>query len=209
MDNIDKKNHFIHFIEKWLIISLILFVVIQLTAITVIDHFIPEDQRLTEEDYKEWSKDYIGHWYNGTFFISMLVEDHFDSIESYEQMRKDYRSDEVAKVCVAVGSTFCFVGFFLILIAAVKERKMKLLESNTPLLIILSGFCFLLFKIFEELDFYTDTIYYAKYTKGFLSTVKYYPMVSNIFIIPGLLILLGLILRQLQKKKKKQSTTNN
>ena len=131
---VDKKDHFIHFIEKWLIIAVVLFVIIQLTALTVINHFIPENQRLTEEEQEEWSKDYIGHWYNGTFFISMTVSENFDSKETYNEFVNESENNSIRNICFVAGSICVAIGIVLLLIAAYRERKKKLLEGNTPIM---------------------------------------------------------------------------
>ena len=72
-EKVKKKNDFIHFIEKWFIIGIVLFVIIQLTAIGIVNLFIPKEQRVPDEQYEEYNEGYIGHWYNGTFFINMRV----------------------------------------------------------------------------------------------------------------------------------------
>lgn len=201
-----EKEQFIHFIEKWFIIFIVLFIIIQLTALTVIDMFIPKDQKIRNEEYSE---EYMGHWYNGTFFIEMTASNNYESIEDYKQEKKDYNNNIISKICMVSGTTSAFIGIILLFVAAYRERKKKLLSGHTPDIIIISGILILLYKIFEEIDLFIDTIYIRKYTKGFLKTVNYYPQMHYIFIIPILLMLLGLIFRQFQRKKLKLSTINN
>jgi len=207
-DKFEKRNKFMHFLEKWLIIGLILFVVIQLTALKVIDLFLPEGQEIVNEQYEEYNNDYLGHWYNGTFFINMTIHENFESDEQYKLMIKEIENDMGSKVCSIIGKT-ASIGFLVfILIAAYKEHKNKLLEGNTPNYIIIGAlFCFA-FKIFEEIDLFIDVSYWSKYSRGFLSTASYY-LQLHLFILPLALLLLGLILRQKQRKDLKLFTKNN
>ena len=87
--DLEKRDKFIHFIEKWVVVGIICFVVIQLTALKVIDSFLPEGQKVVNEQYEEYNKDYLGHWYDGTFFINMTVHENFDSEEQYSLMIKE------------------------------------------------------------------------------------------------------------------------
>ena len=208
-DNLEKRNHYIHFIEKWFIIGIILFIVVQLTAIGIINIFTPKSQRLTENQYEEYNKDYIGHWYNGTFFINMTVKENFESFEKYDEMIKKQHSDLGSKICSTLGGLTLITSLSLLCVAAYKERKKKLLDGNTPNYIILGGILLLLYKIFEEIDLFIEVSYWNKYSKGFLNTVSYYPQFHYIFILPVLLIILGLILRQKQRKNFKKSINKN
>ena len=211
MDNkIEKKNKTIHFIEKWFIIGIILFVIIQLGCLTVIKMTLPKDQReLFDKEMGEFQEDYIGHWYNGTYFINMMISENFDSKDKYDEMITLKEKDSLSKTCYYVGTSACIIALVLIIVAAYKERKKKLIEGKTPIIVALSGLFFLIYKIFEELDLMIDVNYYSKYSTGFLHSGKYYPMIYNIFIIPTLLILLGLILRQIQRKDNKEPTKTN
>lgn len=206
MKNIDKTNHFIHFVEKWVVIGLILFLIIQVGGYVVFEKVLYGD---TQESSEDFNQDYIGHWYDGTYFINMTVEENFDSVDSYKKLNYEYDNNTIVKGCKIFGSIFAVLGFGFILIAAYKERKNKLLEGKTPAYVILGGACFLFFKLFEEIDYFFDAWYHGKYGMGFLSTCFYYPQLYNILIIPGLLIALGLILRQKQRKDLKLSTMNN
>ncbi len=208
-EKLKKKNHFIHFIEKWFIIGIILFIIIQLTALKIIDAFIPKNQRLNYDQYEEYDKDYIGHWYNGTFFITMTVNENFESQEKYEEMNEKCQNDLGRKICFFAGNIAIIVGFSFLCIAAYNERKMKLLKGYTPNYIILGGLFLLIYKIIEEIDLYIEVLYWNKYSKGFLNTVSYYPQMHYIFIIPMLLIFMGLIIRQKQRKNLKLSINNN
>lgn len=207
--DVDKMSKTIHFIEKWFIIALILFLIIQVGCISIINLVAPESMKIDKEEMDEYQKDYIGHWYDGTFFINMTVSENFESTEKYEKMLKKYDADIIHKVSFVGGTVFTGIGFILILIAAYRERKKKLLVGHTPVIISLSGLAFMFYKIFEEIDMSRDAYYYGKYSGGFLSTATYYPQIYNIFIIPCLLIALGLILRQKQRKDLKLSTKNN
>lgn len=207
--DLEKKNNFIHFIEKWFIIGIILFLVIQLGAKVIIDNFVFKEKSISSEQSENYDKDYIGHWYNGTFFINMTVKDNFESQEKYDEMNKEYHKDIGSNICFVSGSVCLLASLTLLIVAAFKEKKKKLLEGKTPTIIILGGLFFLLFKIIEEIDLFIEVSYWRKYSKGFLNTVSYYPEMHCIFILPILLILLGLIYRQKQRKDLKLSTKNN
>ena len=115
MNKLEKKNHFIHFIEKWFVIGIILFLIIQLTAVGIVDIFVPKNQRLNNKQYEEYNKDYIGHWYNGTFFINMTVKENFETTENYEIMIKEYNNDFGSKICsVAGGNKHSSKSYFII-----------------------------------------------------------------------------------------------
>ena len=205
--DIEKKNKFIHFLEKWIIIGIILFLIIQIGGSFVLEKIYPDYYQSTKEDYG--SEDYIGHWYCGTFFITMNVSDNFLFHEKYDEMNKLYKEDKLSEICFICGGAFIFTSIIFLIIATSREHKKKLLEDNTPLIVILSGVSLLFFRIFEELDLLIETKYYSKYSMGFLSTVRYYPQIHYIFIIPGLLIALGLVFRQMKKKKEKETTEWN
>ncbi len=207
-EKLEKKNKFMHFIEKWLVIGIILFVIIQLTAISIVNFIVPKDQRIDEKEYKEYNKDYLGHWYDGTFFIDMRVEENFESMDKYKLMDQEISNNKVSKVCQIVGKVSSIGFLVFILIAAYKDYKKKLLEVNTPNYIILSGIFALIYKIFEEIDLFIDASHWQKYCKGFLSTASYYPQMY-LFLLPVLLILLGLVLRQKQRKDLKKPVDNN
>ena len=206
-DKLEKRNKTIHIIEKWFIIGIILFLVIQVGCLAVIKATLPKEQQSTfSEGMDNFQEDYIGHWYNGTYFINMMISENFESKAKYDEMLEAKNNDAISKACYYIGTPLSIIGFILILIAAIKERKNKLTSGKTPIIIALSGLSFLLYKVFEEIDLYIDVKYYSKYSIGFLHSAKYYPMIYNIFIIPVLLILLGLILRHIQKKDNKEPT---
>ena len=208
-EKLERRNQLIHFIEKWFIIGIILFIIVQLTAIGFINMFTPKSERLSDKNYEEYNKDYIGHWYNGTFFINMTVKENFESLEKYEEMIEKENSNLGSRICNITCSACLISSLVLLIIAEVKERKKKLLEGKTPNYIILGGLFFLLYKIIEEIDLFIDVSYWSKYSNGFLNTASYYPQMHYIFILPVLLILLGLILRRIQRKNLKLSTKNN
>ena len=208
-DEIENKNKTIHIIEKWTIIGIILFILVQAVAIKIVDMYLPKEQRLSKEQYDKYNEDYMGHWYCGTFFINMTVKENFDSLETYKIMNEEYNNDSIRKVCFISGSVCFFVCAIFIVIAEFKERKKKLLEGKTPIIVLLSGVFLLFFKLFEEVDFSREVFFLKKYSKGLLSSVSYYPQIHFIFILPVLLILLGLILRQKQRKNLKLSVKNN
>ena len=208
-ENVKKKNKFIHFIEKWMIIGIILFVIVQLTAITIVNIFAPDSEKINMEEYEEYNKDYLGHWYNGTFFINMTVSENFESPEKYEEMLKEKNNDVRSKICFVGGGITTLATIVLIIIAVYKERKMKLLEGKTPIIIILGGISYLLYRILEEIDLFIDVSYWKKYSTGFLTTSSFYPQMHYIFILPMLLIFLGLVFRQKQRKDLKLPLKNN
>ena len=203
MNKKDNNKNFIHFLEKWLIIGIVLFLIIQITGGIIID------KTITQQKNNEFWDDYIGHWYNGTFFINMTVDENFESMEKYKEMNEKMNNNLVRNISYYAGSISSIVALILISIAAYKERKKKLLEGKTPIIIILSGIFIFIYKLFEEIDLFIQTIYYRKYSIGFLKTTSYYPMIYNIVIISGLLISMGLILREKQLKKQDKDTKNN
>ena len=138
----------------------------------------------------------------------MRVEDHFESQEKYEEMKLAYRNDEISKACLKIGTVFVVPAIILILIAAFRERKNKLLTGNTPILITFSGLFFLIYKVFEEIDFSIDVFYFRQYSSSFLKTATYYPSVYY-YLLPVLIILMGLIFRQKQRRDLNLSTYGN
>ena len=203
--DIEKKNKFIHFLEKWVVIGVILFLIIQIGGHIVLEKMYPEYYQSSKENFSE---EYMGHWYSGTFFITMTVSDNFHNMKEYKEMNQKMNEDGLKSFFYMAGIATSLTAILFIIIAAIRERKKKLTEGNTPLIIILAGISFLLYKLFEEADLFIETQYFHKYAKGFLKTVSYYPQVY-LFIIPGLLIALGLVYRQIQKKKDKQDTQWN
>ena len=45
----NKRNHFI---EKWFIIGIVLFIIVQLTAVGFINMFTPKNQQLNEKQFE-------------------------------------------------------------------------------------------------------------------------------------------------------------
>lgn len=207
-EKLEKQNKNLHIIEKWTVIGIILFVLVQLFALGIIYMFVPENQRLTEEQKTEYNKDYLGHWYNGTFFINMTVKENFEDMETYDKMIEELNNNLVSKVCSYSGMVLSCCTVFLIVMAAYKEHKKKLLAGNTPTMILFAGLFLLLYKLVENIDLFIDVSYYSKYSKGFLSTASFYPQFHYIFILPVLLILLGLLLRHKQRKDLRKSNKN-
>ena len=202
----DNKDHFIHFIEKWFIIGIVLFIIVQITAGIIIKSTFPEEQK---ESYERYQDNYIGHWYDGTFFITMTVDDNYETQEKYKEMLNDYHSNIRQDIYLYAGTVCSIVSIVFIGISIYNERKKKLLVGRAPSFVILAGIFYLLYELFEQADLHLLVHTEATYAKGFLSTATWYPMVHNIFIIPGLLILMGLLFRQVQKTKLKESTKNN
>lgn len=54
----DNKDHFIHFVEKWFIIGIILFIVVQIFAGIIIKSTFPDEQK---ESYERYQDNYLGH----------------------------------------------------------------------------------------------------------------------------------------------------
>ena len=202
----DNKDYFIHFVEKWFIIGIILFIVVQISAGVIIKSTFPNEQK---ESYERYQENYLGHWYDGTFFITMTVDDNYETQEKYKEMLNDYHSNIRQDIYFYAGTVCSIFSIVFIGISIYNERKKKLLVGRAPLFIMLAGIFYLLYELFEQADLYLLVHTEANYAKGFLSTATCYPMVHNIFIIPGLLILMGLIFRQVQKTKLKESTKNN
>ena len=168
------------------------------------DIILPEDQKIKEQ-VEEYSEDYIGHWYDGTFFINMTVSENFDNQETYQEMQTEKHNNLISKICFKAGPAFLVGGIGCLGYVIYQEKKKRLLEGKTPIILTFGGLCFLLYKLFEEIDLYTETIYWGKYSKGFLSTTTYYPQIYN-FIFPTLLLLIGLIYWQKQNNNQKKST---
>ena len=206
MKDKDSKTHFIHFLEKWFIIAIVLFVIIQKGTGIIINATVPKEQQESFEKYKE---DYIGHWYDGTFFINMTVDENYGSQEQYQKMLDDYHSNPRQDIYFYIGGTCSIVAVIFIGISIYNDRKKKLLVGKAPLFVSLAGLFLLFSSLFEQADFHVLVHTEAAYAKGFLSTAIWYPAIHNIFIIPGLLILMGLVFRQIQRKKLKETTNNN
>ena len=206
MKDIDKKDHFIHFIEKWFIIGIILFVIVQLTAGIFIRATVPKEAL---EVYNKYQDNYIGHWYDGTFFIEMDVDDNYGSQEKYLEMNNTHHNNIHHKIYKYAGTICAIVAVIFIGISINNDRKKKLLSGNAPIYVTLAGLFYLLYVLFEQADLFLLVKIESSYAKGLLSTATWYPAIHNIFIIPGLLILMGLIFRQIQRKDNKESTKNN
>ncbi len=203
---IDKKDHFIHFIEKWFIIGLILFIAVQVVGGMIINATVPKEYRESKEKHDE---NYLGHWYDGTFFINMTVDENYESREKYQEMLDDYHSNIRQEIYLYAGSACTIAAVVFIGISIYNDRKRKLLAGRAPIFVSLAGLFYLLYALFEQADLHVMVHTEAAYAKGFLNTAIWYPAIHNILIIPGLLILMGLVFRQIQRKDLKQDTKNN
>ena len=206
MKDKDSKTHFIHFLEKWFIIAIVLFVIIQKGTGIIINATVPKEQ---QESFEKFNEDYIGHWYDGTFFINMTVDENYGSQEQYQKMLDNYHSNPRQDIYFYIGGTCSIVAVIFIGISIYNDRKKKLLVGKAPLFVSLAGLFLLFSSLLEQADFHVLVHTEAAYAKGFLSTAIWYPAIHNIFIIPGLLILMGLVFRQIQRKKLKETTNNN
>lgn len=203
---VDKKDHFIHFIEKWFIIGLILFIAVQVVGGMIINANVPKEYRESKEKHDE---NYLGHWYDGTFFINMTVDENYESMEKYQEMLDDYHSNIRQEIYLYAGSACTIAAVVFIGISIYNDRKKKLLAGRAPIFVSLAGLFYLLYALFEQADLHVMVHTEAAYAKGFLNTAIWYPAIHNILIIPGLLILMGLVFRQIQRKDLKQDTKNN
>ena len=202
----DNKTHFIHFLEKWFIIGIVLFVVIQIGSRIIIKTTVPKEYQEAMEKYDD---NYLGHWYDGTFFINMTVNENYESKEKYQEMLNDYHSNVRQDIYLYSGSACAIAAVVFIGISIYNDRKKKLLVGKAPMFVSLAGLFYLFYALFEQADSHVMVHTEAAYAKGFLNTAIWYPAIHNIFIIPGLLILMGLVFKQIQKKKLKETTTNN
>ena len=103
MKDKEKKEHFIHFIEKWIIIGLVLFILVQVSARIIIDATVPKEYQKAHEEYTE---NYLGHWYDGTFFINMTVDENYESKEKYQEMLNNYHSNIRKDIYLYAGSVY-------------------------------------------------------------------------------------------------------
>ena len=53
MKDKESKAHFIHFLEKWFIIAIVLFIIIQIGCGIIINATVPKEQQESFEKYKE------------------------------------------------------------------------------------------------------------------------------------------------------------
>jgi len=203
---VDKKDHLIHFIEKWFIIGLVLFVIIQIGCGIIIKTTVPKEYQASYEKHDE---NYIGHWYDGTFFINMTVDENYESREKYQEMKDDLYSNVREDIYMYSGSVCAIAAVVFIGISIYNDRKKKLLVGKAPIFVSLAGLFYLLYALFEQADLHVMVHTEAAYAKGFLNTAIWYPAIHNILIIPGLLILMGLVFRQIQRKDLKENTKNN
>ncbi len=203
---VDKKDHFIHFLEKWFIIGLILFIAVQVVGGMIINANVPKENRESKEKHDE---NYLGHWYDGTFFINMTVDENYESREKYQEMLDDYHSNIRQEIYLYAGSACTIAAVVFIGISIYNDRKKKLLVGKAPVFVSLAGLFYLLYALFEQADLHVLVHTEAAYAKGFLNTAIWYPAIHNILIIPGLLILMGLVFRQIQRKDLKENTKNN
>ena len=206
MKDKEKKEHFIHFIEKWIIIGLVLFILVQVSARIIIDATIPKEYQKAHEEYTE---NYLGHWYDGTFFINMTVDENYESKEKYQEMLNNYHSNIRKDIYLYAGSACTIAAIVFIGVSIYNDRKKKLLVGKAPIFVSLAGLFWLLYSFFEQADIHIMVHTEAAYAKGFLNTAIWYPMIHNLLIIPGLLIIMGLVFRQIQRKKLKLDTSNN
>ena len=203
---IDKKDHFIRFLEKWFIIGIVLFIIVQIGCSIIIKATIPKEQQDSFERYQE---NYMGHWYDGTFFINMTIDENYESKEKYKAMLDDYHNNVGQDICFYAGNACLIAAIGFVGISIYNDRKKKLLVGKAPVFVSLAGLFYLFYLLFEQIDLCIRVHTEASFAKGFLSTATWYPMVHRIFILPGLFILMGLVFRQIQKRKLKENTMNN
>ena len=203
-DKIKKNEKTINFILKWFLIAIVLFIIIQTAGGIVIKAATEPSNR---ESYEKFQDDYIGHWYNGTFFINMMVSENFENKDTYIQYKKEFTENKIIKVTNIISNITGIFAYAFLILAFIRNRKKKLLEGITPILVLISGVFYLITNILIQTRFYIDSILYQKYAIGFLKTCKYYFQAYYILTIPSLLIALGLILKYIQNKKDKKNTS--
>ena len=124
-------------------------------------------------------------------------------------MKDDLDSNVREKIYLYAGTACSIAALVFIGISIYNDRKKKLLAGRAPIFVSLAGLFYLLYALFEQADLHVMVHTEAAYAKGFLNTAIWYPAIHNILIIPGLLILMGLVFRQIQRKDLKQDTKNN
>ena len=137
-DNVEKRNKTIHIIEKWFIIGIILFIIIQIGGLAVIEYTLPKEERkIFDQGMDEFQKDYMGHWYNGTYFINMMISENFDSQDKYESMIEEIDHNPATKICYYAGTSAAIIGVILILNFCVSKglispfKGVKLISSHS------------------------------------------------------------------------------
>ena len=139
----------------------------------------------------------------------MTVEGNYESKEKYQEMLNNYHSNIRKDIYLYAGSACTIAAIVFIGVSIYNDRKKELLVGKAPIFVSLAGLFWLLYSLFEQADIHIMVHTEAAYAKGFLNTAIWYPMIHNIFIIPGLLIIMGLVFRQIQRKKLKLDTSNN
>ncbi len=189
--NNNSKIDFIHFLVKLIIIGIILFIIIQLTAGFIIGSIYPD----LVENAKDYINDSIGHTYCGTFFITMLISKNFKSITDYNSFTNQAIIPSPFNY-ILNGISIINTLIILVLIYNIfkKVKNKELFEKNAPNLIIILGFLYLINNIIAELSYF-EIRFYKEYATGLLATTTYYPQIYHIFVIPVIIISAGLIFK--------------
>lgn len=198
----DSKIDFMHFIIKLIIIGIILFTVIQLTAGYIIGIIYPD----LAENASDYLTDSMGHSYCGTFFITMLISKSFKSIAAYNTfMDKTIIPSPYNYILQGISIINIIIILILIYKIFKSAKNKELYKKNTPTFIIILGVLYLINNIIAELS-YLEIKYLKEYATGFYATTSYYPQIYHIFAIPVIIISAGLIFKHYELNLTKDNT---
>ena len=112
-EKINKNEKIIKIIAKWFLIAVVLFFIIQLCGGIVIKVVTDSDNK---GSFDKFQSDYIGHWYNGTFFINMMVSENFETKETYKNYVKEKEQNEMLKTSNTVNHISMIITISLLIL---------------------------------------------------------------------------------------------
>lgn len=196
-EKLQKRLHLTYFTVKCILIGVIFFIAFQ----SVLRLMVQDDIKRTG---------FISHFYCGTFFIELNMENSFVSEEAAINW---LQRPDISSLGDIIINSFPIIIIICILLALRNGDKNALFSRNffkTSRLFITAGIAWMLGNTFLEIvSFINIKSHDTSSFIGILANQKYYCQIYNVLVIPFIILCCGLLLRQHERALQNKSTKRN
>jgi len=200
-EKLQKRLHLTYFTVKCILIGFIFFIAFQSVARLMVQDDIALGTKGTG---------FISHFYCGTFFIELNMENSFVSEEAAINW---LQRPDISSLGDIIINSFPIIIIICILLALRNGDKKALFSRNffkTSRLFITAGIAWMLGNTFLEIvSFINIKSHDTSSFIGILANQKYYCQIYNVLVIPFIILCCGLLLRQHERALQNKSTKRN